>query len=78
MEFRHGIVKSFIIKRRKLEGRSDPTKNDDSLTSKYMPSYRYWLQIEFEGGQVTTRTRPTKQECVEYVERCKRLAGSIM
>jgi hypothetical protein len=69
-------VKSFEIKRRTFEGKIDPSKNDCSLTSKYMPSYKYWLRIVFDNGQISTETKPTKQQCIDFVDNCRRQAGT--
>lgn len=68
-------VKSFEIKRRTFEGKTDPDKNINSLTSKYMPSYKYWVRIVFE-NYTSDRCFPTKKQCVEYVEKRKRIAGT--
>ena len=67
-------VKSFEIKRRTFEGRTNPGKNNNSLTSKYMPSYKYWVRIVFE-NYTTDQCFPTKKQCVDYVEQRKRAAG---
>lgn len=78
MEMTYPKVMGYRIKRRTFEGKTDPTKNDDSLTSKYMPSYKYWIEVEFEDGNKRTDTRPTKRECLEFVARLKLDAGKPM
>lgn len=78
MKITYPKVKSFEIKRRTFEGRTDPTKNDNSLTSKYMPSYKYWVKIKFEDGSETEDTKPTKQLCLNFVEHRKSIAGKQM
>ena len=63
------------IKRRTFEGKTDPAKNDNSLTSKYMPSYRYWMEITYDTGRVSETCKVTKRDCIEYFEACERMAG---
>jgi hypothetical protein len=80
MELYHSKVKGFEIKRRTFEGKTDHTKNDNSLTSKYMPSYKYWLRIEYHADehharQATEYCCRTKQEALDRVERAKYLEG---
>ena len=41
----------YEIKRRTFEGKTDPSKNDSALTSKYQPSYRYYMEIEFKADE---------------------------
>jgi len=77
MEFRYQNVKGFEIKRRTFEGKTDPAKNDSSLTSKYMPSYKYWLQIEYD-NYTAENCFPTKAQCIAAVETAKRQAGQLV
>ena len=65
----------YEVKRRTFEGKTNPDKNGDSLTSKYYPSYKYWIQIEHDDGTVIIRTKRTKKECVEYFQHCLSIAG---
>jgi len=74
---RYQNVKSSTIKRRTFEGKTDPTKNDSSLTSKYMTSYKYWLRIEYD-GYTAEDCHPTKAECIAAVELAKKRAGSLV
>ena len=77
MEFRHLPVTSFEIKRRTFEGRINSAKNNNSLTSKYMPSYKYWLKLNF-GNHATENCFPTKRQCLQRVEEAKREAGKLL
>ena len=47
MKMRYEMPTGYKIKRRTFEGKEDETKNDSSLTSKYMPSYKYWMIIYY-------------------------------
>ena len=78
MEFKHGNVKTFEIKRRTFEGRTDPEKNDCALTSKYMPSYKYWMRVELDDGITHEFCRPGKQDCLDDLEKCKQQAGKLL
>ncbi len=73
MELRYGKVKSFVIKRRTFEG-----KNDHSLTSKYMTSYKYWYELITEEGARHENTTRTKREAVGEIEDYKRKEGRLM
>lgn len=77
MEFRHLPVKRFEIKRRTFEGKTNPAKNNNSLTSKYMPSYKYWLLLDF-GCHTTEDCYPTKRQCYQRIEEAKREAGKLL
>jgi len=78
MKFTYPNIKSYEIKRRTFEGKTNPQKNLNSLTSKYMPSYKYWVKISFDNGTHSEDCRPTKQSCIDYVEHRKRLAGKTL
>ncbi len=69
MEMIYPNVIGFEFKRRTFEG-----KNDNSLTSKYMPSYKYWLRIDYENYSAE-KCYPKKSDCQQAVETAKRLAG---
>ncbi|HDY66771.1 MAG TPA: hypothetical protein ENH85_03150 [Candidatus Scalindua sp.] len=62
-------VLNHVIKRRTFEG-----INGSSLTSKYMPSYKYWIKIWYDTHD-SKNTFKTKRECIEYVNRQKELEG---
>ncbi|KKN00790.1 hypothetical protein LCGC14_1134150 [marine sediment metagenome] len=74
---RYQEVTGFNIKRRTFEGKTDPTKNNSSLTSKYMTSYKYWLEIEYD-GYTAENCYPTKAECIAAVETAKARVGSLV
>ena len=69
-------VIKFEVKRRTFEGKTDPSKNDEALTSKYMTSYRYIalyrIRFEYEHGGVsevdTSRCFRTKREAEESMK----------
>ena len=63
------------IKRRTFEGKTDPSKNSDSLTSKYMPSYKYWLLIGYDTGRKAVATFRTKAEAAAFYAKAQRMAG---
>ena len=49
------------VLRRTFEGKTDPSKNDDALTSKYYPSKKYLLRYKFVGyGFFVNETHETK------------------
>ena len=66
-------IKSFDIKRRTFEG-----KNDSSLTSKYMPSYKYWLKVIYEDNNSSEDCFRTKQEALKRIEDWRRKEGQVM
>ena len=69
----------YEIKRRTFEGKTDPSKNDNSLTSKYMPSYKYWLKITFpQSAQPHTNCFRTKREAEESYANAVKRAGKIV
>lgn len=76
---RYQKVTGFNIKRRTFEGKTDPTKNNSSLTSKYMTSYKYWLEIEYD-SYTAENCYPTKAKCITAVEtaKIKIRAGSLV
>ena len=75
MKWYYPNVKSFQIKRRTFEGKTNPAKNNNSLTSKYYTSRRYWLEIEYDNYFSESCYR-TKAKCLEVVELAKRIAGT--
>lgn len=77
MKHYHPQVKDFEIKRRTFEGKTDPNKNDNSLNSKYMPSYKYWMRIDYENYS-SECCYPTKAQCLEAVETAKQKAGQLL
>ncbi len=77
MELKCQKVKDFQIKRRTFEGKTNPAKNDNSLTSKYMPSYRYWLKIQYE-TYTSENCFCTKAECLGAVATAKNIVGKIL
>lgn len=77
MELIHPSVIGFEIKRRTFEGKTDIDKNNNSLTSKYMPSYKYWLRIDYENYS-SENCHPKKSDCQQAVEKAKRLAGTSL
>jgi hypothetical protein len=69
---------SLTIKRRTFEGKTNPKANNNSLTSKYMPSYKYWSEITYENGQKITNCHRTKREAeTAYADRIRK-AGQPM
>lgn len=63
-------IKNPVIVRRKFEGRTDPSKNNDPLTSKYMPSYRYAVVYERYGKQ-RVDCFPTKAQAENFITEMK-------
>ena len=78
MKLYYQKVKSFVIKRRTFEGKTNPAKNDNSLTSKYMPSYRYWLRILFYDGSSSETCYRQKIDCSGAVATAKAMAGRAL
>jgi len=77
MKFTHPNVIGFEIKRRTFEGETNPDKNNNSLTSKYMSSYKYWLRIDYENYS-SENCYSKKSECQQAVETAKQLAGKSL
>ena len=77
MKLKYQKVSGFNIKRRTFEGKTNPTKNDSSLTSKYMTSYKYWLEINYEGYTAENCYR-TKADCIIAVETAQDRAGKLV
>lgn len=61
-------IKNAQIVIRRFEGRTDPTKNNDAVTSKYYPSHRYAVVCE-QYGKRATYTCATKAEAQAWIER---------
>lgn len=73
----------YEIKQRTFEGKTDSSKNDHSLTSKYMPSHRYYMEIEFKADDchdayITRNTYRTKADALAHYELCVKRAGQPM
>lgn len=67
------------IKRRTFKGKTDDSKNDNSLTSKYLPSYKYWMKITYPHAlQGHTDCYRTKREAEEAYEKAVKRAGTIV
>jgi len=75
MKLYYGIPISCTIKQRTFEGKNNPSKNDDPLTSKYMPSYKYHLDIGYEDGRHASGTHRTKKQAQEFYDRAVKMAG---
>ena len=75
---RHRKPVFYELKRRKFEGKNDDSKNGDSLTSKYMPSYKYWMRIHYKDGGNSTNCYRTKKDALEAYETARRKAGSLI
>lgn len=74
---RYQKVKGFEIKRRTFEGKINPAKNNNSLTSKYMVSYKYWMRIDYDNYS-SENCYIRKSDCLAAVETAKRQAGSLV
>ena len=77
MKLQYQNVKGFEIKRRTFEGKTEPEKNNSSLTSKYMPSYKYWMRIDYDNYS-SENCYPRKSDCVAAIERAENQAGSLV
>lgn len=78
MELKCGTPVSYELKRRTFEGIADKSKNADSLTSEYMPSYKYWIKIHYKEGHFSSRTYRTKKDALRSYEMAKIKAGRII
>jgi len=78
MELRRRKPLSYDLRRRKFEGRTDDSKNGDSLTSKYMPSYKYWMKILYEGGREQASCYRTKKDALAAYDLAKSKAGTLI
>ncbi len=78
MKMRREKPTGHIIKRRTFEGEIDPSKNDNSLTSKYMPSYRYWLKITYPHNiEGITSIYRRKKDAEDAFELAIKLTGTL-
>ena len=75
MKLFYGTPTSCVIQRRTFEGISNPDKNRNALTSKYMPSYKYYIDIGYEGGRHAVGTHRTKGQAQEFYDRAVKMAG---
>ena len=70
-------VKKYEVLRRTFEGKTDPSKNDNALTSKYMPSQKYiaMYTIEYDDKNHDEIKRykcyTTKKEAIADMEKQK-------
>jgi len=78
MKLKHKIPVSYEIKKRTFEGKTDPSKNFNSLTSKYMTSYKYWMEITFKDESKEDNTFVKKSDAVDYYERRKKQGGKAL
>ena len=68
----NGKVVQFEIKRRTFEGKADSSKNDQALTSKYMPSQKYiaFYTVQSEDNTYSyNKCYTTKKEAEEDMQR---------
>lgn len=78
MGCRYEMPTGHEIKKRTFEGKHDPSKNDNSLTSKYMPSYRYWMVITYPHNPAgVEHTCRTKKEAEDIYRVAVSRAGSL-
>jgi len=64
-----GKVIQYEVKKRTFEGIKNPTKNDDALTSKYMPSLKYiafyTVETDDNNQYKSQKSYKTKKEAEE-------------
>jgi hypothetical protein len=75
MELRYGKIDNSTIqvKRRTFEG-----KNDNALTSKYMPSYKYWYEFKTIDGITHSNCTRTKKEALQEIEIYRLKEGELL
>ena len=79
MEMKYEKPTGHVIKRRTFEGKTDPSKNDSGLTSKYMPSYKYWMKITYpHAPQGHTDCYRTKKDAEAAFELAVTRAGTLV
>ena len=79
MRMRYEMPTGHEIKRRTFEGKTDPSKNDNGLTSKYMPSRKYWMKITYpHAPQGHTDCYRTKREAEEAYQLAVKRAGTLV
>jgi hypothetical protein len=61
-------IYSIQVKRRTFEGKTDNSKNDNALTSKYMPSYKYWYEFKTMEGVKHTNCTTTKKDAYQEIK----------
>lgn len=61
------------VKRRTFEG-----KNEHALTSKYMPSYKYWYSFKTVEGVEHKDCVRTKQDAINAIEAYRAKEGQIL
>jgi len=76
-----GKLLNYEILKRSFEGKNDPIKNDDAITSKYYPSKKYItiFNIEWSHGGISEfkRTFTTKTEALEDIETLKQYGMKV-
>ena len=78
MVFKYRKVESSEIKKRTFEGKTDPSKNNHSLTSKYMPSYKYYMKVNYELGTSREDCFRTRKDAEDYLKVLKNREGKIV
>jgi hypothetical protein len=67
-----GKVLNYRIRKRTFEGKTDIKKNDNPLTSKYMPSKKYvaYYDVQWEHGGISEVNKcfDTQKEAIEEME----------
>ena len=59
-------ITDIVIVRRTFEGKIDPSKNDDPVTSKYMPSHKVAV-VYMKNGKRAVETFATKSEARQWL-----------
>lgn len=67
-----GKLLGYEVKKRTFEGKTDPDKNEKSLTSKYMTSQKYiaFYTVQWDHGGIGEMNKlyTTKREAIEDME----------
>lgn len=61
------VITDIVVVRRTFEGKNDPTKNDDPVTSKYMPSHKVAV-VYMKNGEKFVQTFATKADAVYWID----------
>jgi len=60
-------ISGMILVKRTFEGSKDPTKNDDPVTSKYMPSHKIAV-VYTKNGKRAVETFATRADARKWID----------
>ena len=65
-------ISNVQVHKRTFEGETDPSKNDNPITSKYYRSCKFAVSYNIEGYEhLVVTCKRTKKDAIAYVEKLK-------